>query len=65
MVETIFNSVHTVEKLITIGWKRTVEDFLAFAMGYALASYSTANDEEICYGADISTLTRMIESGEI
>ena len=40
-------------------------DIPAFAMGYALANNSTANEEDICYGADISTLTRMIEVGEI
>jgi hypothetical protein len=28
-VKTILYSVHTVEKLITTRWKRTVEDFLA------------------------------------
>ena len=45
--------------------ERFSRDIPAFAMGYALASYSTTNDEEIFYGADISTLTRMIESSEI
>jgi transposase len=45
--------------------ERFSRDIPAFAMGYALANNSTANEEEICYGADISTLTRMIEAGEI
>jgi transposase len=44
--------------------ERFSRDVPALAMGYALVS-NTVNDEEICYGADISTLTRMIEAGEI
>ena len=45
--------------------ERFSRDIPAFAMGYALANNGTVNEEEICYGADISTLTRMIEAGEI
>jgi transposase len=45
--------------------ERFSRDIPAFAMGYALANNGTVNEEGICYGADISTLTRMIEAGEI
>jgi len=45
--------------------ERFSRDIPAFAMGYALVNNGTVSEEEICYGADISTLTRMIEAGEI
>ena len=45
--------------------ERFSRDVPAFAMGYVLADNNSVSDQEICYGADISTLTRMIEAGEI
>jgi len=45
--------------------ERFSRDIPAFAMGYALANNGAVNEEDICYGADISTLTKMIEAGEI
>ena len=45
--------------------ERFSRDVPAFAMGYVLADNNSVSDQEIFYGADISTLTRMIEAGEI